>query len=87
MLRLGLMENIRRMALRVSHRLREVEAADHHASLLSAASEKGPGVLGDALSQFVHEHPPFTPAFVARFLQQIRGYPTTFTPLVWLEEG
>jgi hypothetical protein len=31
-------------------------------------------------------HPPFTPTWVARFLQQVRSYQTNFTPLIWLEQ-
>lgn len=86
MLRLGLVENIRRMALRVAARLIEVESADECAKRLRDASEKSPEALTQALSAFIDGHPRLTPTFVARFLQQTRAYQTNFTPLVWLEQ-
>ncbi|PYO10032.1 MAG: carbohydrate-binding protein [Gemmatimonadetes bacterium] len=86
MLRLGLVENIRRMALRVAARLQEVESADRSAATLREASEESPQALAAALAAFVDDHPPFTPTWVARFLQQVRSYQTNFTPLIWLEQ-
>ena len=86
MLRLGLMENIRRMALRTVQRLEEVEAADRWAQRLRDASDEGPAPLATVLAGFVSGHPPLSPTFVARFLQQLRTYQTNFTPLVWLEQ-
>jgi len=86
MLRLGLMENIRRMALRTLQRLEEVEAADAWAQRLRESSDAGAAPLATALAAFVSGHPPLTPTFVARFLQQLRTYQTNFTPLVWLEQ-
>ena len=86
MLRLGLMENIRRMALRTVQRVEEVDAADRWAQRLRDASDEGPAPLASALAAFVSGHPPLSPTFVARFLQQLRTYQTNFTPLVWLEQ-
>jgi len=86
MLRLGLVENIRRMALRVSARLKEVKSADQAATQLREASERSPEALAAALSAFIDDHPTFTPTWVARFLQQVRSYQTNFTPLVWVEQ-
>lgn len=86
MLRLGLVENVRRMALRVAARLTEVESADKWADRLRDASERSPEVLTAALSAFIDQHPRLTPTFVARFLQQTRAFHTNFTPLVWLEQ-
>ena len=86
MLRLGLVENIRRMALRVAARLQEVESADRAATALREASEESQQALAAALASFVDNHPPFTPTWVARFLQQVRSYQTNFTPLIWLEQ-
>ena len=86
MLRLGLVENIRRMSLRVKARLDEVEEADRLAAQIMAANNESPEALAAALDRFIDDHPPFTPTFVARFLHQIRGYQVNFTPLVWLEQ-
>ncbi|MEO8192342.1 MAG: glucoamylase family protein [Gemmatimonadales bacterium] len=86
MLRLGLIENIRRMSLRVTARLDEVEAADEWARRLAEANAESPEALGAMLSLFIETHPPLSPAFVARFLHQVRGYQANFTPLIWLEQ-
>ena len=86
MFRLGLVENIRRMALRVRARLDEVESADALAAQIMTANDESPEALATALDRFINDHPPFTPTFVARFLHQIRGYQVNFTPLVWLEQ-
>jgi cyclic beta-1,2-glucan synthetase len=86
MLRLGLIENVRRMALRLEARLREVELADRWALRLHEANAASSPVLAEALSTFVDHHPTLSPTFVARFLQQLRGYQANFTPLVWLEQ-
>jgi cyclic beta-1,2-glucan synthetase len=86
MLRLGLVENIRRMSLRVNARLDEVESADLWAKRLMDANSDSPVALTTELKAFIESHPPFTPTFVARFLQQIRGYQANFTPLIWLEQ-
>ena len=86
MLQLGLVENIRRMTLRVSARLDEVEVSDRWAERLMAANDKSPATLTAELASFIDGHPPLTPTFVTRFLQQIRGYQANFTPLLWLEQ-
>ena len=86
MFRLGLVENIRRMALRVRARLDEVESADRVAAEIMAANNESPEALARALKRFINDHPPFSPTWVARFLHQIRGYQVNFTPLVWLEQ-
>ena len=86
MLRLGLIENIRRMTRRTLSRLDEVRAADASAERLRKASEEGSKQLGVALHDFVDHTPKLSAVFVARFLSQIRSYQATFTPLVWLEQ-
>ena len=52
MLRLGLVENIRRMTLRVAARLDEVELADAWAARLMSANEKSPEALTAELKTF-----------------------------------
>jgi len=86
MLRLGLIENIRRMTRRTISRLDEVRAADIAAESLRRASEAGPKALAAALHDFVDHTPKLSAVFIARFLSQVRNYQATFTPLVWLEQ-
>ncbi len=85
-LRLGLVENIRRLALRVMQRLEELESADSWAERLQEASRTSPKALTDALGKFVDDHPPLTPIFVSRLFQQIRAYQAEFRKLLWLEQ-
>ncbi len=86
MLRLGLVENIRRLALRVGLRLEELQEADEWSDRLQDASRLSPRALTDALGEFVEHHPPLTPVFVSRLFQQIRGYQAEFRRLLWLEQ-
>jgi cellobiose phosphorylase len=86
MLRLGLIENIRRMTRRTLSRLDEVRAADAAADRLRRASEAGPKAVSAALHDFVDHTPKLSAIFIARFLSQVRTYQATFTPLVWLEQ-
>ena len=72
MLRLGLMENVRRMTLRTVQRLEETEAADRTAARFARAGEDGVAALDAELDRFLNSPPPLTPIFVARFLQQLR---------------
>ena len=86
MLRLALIESVRRVALRTVQRLEEIETADRWAARLQAASDRGKRALGKALNDFVTDPPPLTPFFVSRFLQQLRRAHGEFPPLVWLEQ-
>ena len=60
MLRLGLIESVRRMALRTVQRLDELENADRWAERVIAASEEGPARLGAVFDEFIADHPPLT---------------------------
>ena len=86
MLRLGLIESVRRVALRTVQRLDQIEAADREAKRLETASDRGKNALGAALSDFISDPPSLTPFFVSRFLQHLRRSRGEFPPLVWLEQ-
>jgi len=73
MLRLGLLESVRRMALRTVQRLDEVEEADAWAARVDAAAGTGERALAAALRAFVAGHPPLSPIFVSRLLHQLRA--------------
>src|SRR5919201_5011870 len=86
MLRLGLIENVRRMALRTVQRLDEIETADRWAARIQDAGERGGPALGAALDEFVADPPTLTASFVARFLHQLRLARGSFPPIVRLEQ-
>ena len=72
MVRLGLIENIRRMALRTVQRLAEIDQADKWVARIQVASERGSEDLNQELLEFLSERPQLTTAFVSRFLHQLR---------------
>ena len=85
MLRLGLIENVRRMALRTVQRLDELEVADAAAERIALASREGGSAFEAELDRFVSERPPLTPTFVSRFLQQLRAEGGALPAVVRLE--
>ncbi len=85
MLRLGLLESVRRMALRTVQWLDEVQIADSWAARIQAANAQGSLALGESLREFVGTPHTLTPVFVSRFLTQLRLATGPFPPLVWLE--
>ena len=86
MLRLGLIESVRRMTLRTLHRLDEIERADSWAARIQTANEAGGPALGAALGAFVSAPHRLTPEFVSRFLYQLRLGAGALPALVWLEQ-
>ncbi len=84
-LRLGLIENVRRMALRTATRLNEIERADRAAASLTSAAESGGPALETALAQFTNNARALTDTFVARFLQQLRAEGGTLPAVVRLQ--
>src|SRR5687768_14885991 len=86
MLRLGLIESVRRMALRTVQRLDETDAADVWARRIEEASDAGESAFGEVLREFTRDHPPLTPIFVSRFLHQIHLTAGRYPPLAALEQ-
>jgi cellobiose phosphorylase len=84
MLRMGFLENVRRMALRTSRDVQDRAAADEWASRLVA--QNAGGAATESLSAFVHQGPGLTSAFLTRFVQQIRSRRSDFTAMLWLEQ-
>jgi cyclic beta-1,2-glucan synthetase len=86
MLRLALIESVRRMALRTVQRMDALELADEWAAEIAAAGEQGAAAYGAALDAFVASHPPLTPVFVSRFLHQLRLTRGSYPPLAQIEQ-
>ncbi|MEO7711606.1 MAG: glucoamylase family protein [Gemmatimonadaceae bacterium] len=86
MLRMGFLENIRHMAQRAARDAGDTVEADAWVSRLLAADDAGSKVLAHALADFVDQSRQLTPAFLTRFLQQMRSRRADFTPLLWLEQ-
>ncbi len=86
MLRLGLIENVRRMALRTVQRLDELEAADAAAARVARAAAAGEVALEAELDRFASHPPRLTPTFVSRFLNQLRSEGGALPAVVRLEQ-
>jgi cyclic beta-1,2-glucan synthetase len=86
MLRLGLIENVRRMTLRSVQRLDELDAADAAAARIARAADEGQAALDAALDRFAANPPPLTPNFVSRFLHQLRMEGGALPAVVRLEQ-
>ncbi len=86
MLRMGYLENVRHMALRAVADMADTQEADRWVARLLAAEDLGADQLSRVLNHLIHHPPPLTPAFLTRFLQQIRSRRADFTPLMWLEQ-
>jgi cyclic beta-1,2-glucan synthetase len=86
MLRMGFLENIRHMAERAARDAADTVAADEWVSRLLEADDAPPPALARTLAQFVGQSRQLTPAFLTRFLQQMRSRRADFTPLLWLEQ-
>jgi cyclic beta-1,2-glucan synthetase len=85
MMRLALIENIRRMTLRTVRRLDELEDADEWAARIETASETGERELRETLGAFVGRGQALTPTFVSRLLHQLRVTSASSPPLAKLE--
>ena len=86
MLRLALVESVRRMALRTMARMEETERADAWASRIEAASAESASTLGATLDDFVRRPPSLAAAFVSRFLHQLRLTRGSHLPLEQIEQ-
>ncbi len=85
MLRLALIESVRRMTLRVVERLDESREATQWAEEILAAGTQGGPELRTALRALADSDPALTPNFIARLLQLLRQVDGASPPLLWLE--
>jgi cyclic beta-1,2-glucan synthetase len=86
MLRMGFLENVRHMALRAAADSDDTRTADAWVTRLLGAEDARGDALSRELTEFINNPPTLNPAFVTRFLQQIRSRRADFTPLLWLEQ-
>ncbi len=85
MLRLGLIESVRRMTLRTVQRLDEIDLAVAWADRIREAGLQGGRDLRDALREFAGAEHSLTPHFVSRFLQTLRLADGASEAVEWLE--
>ncbi len=85
MLRMALIESVRRMTLRTVQRLDEIELAVLWANRVLDANASGGAALRATLREFADGGQELTPNFVSRLLQLLRQAEGSSPPLAWLE--
>ncbi|HEX6986055.1 MAG TPA: cyclic beta 1-2 glucan synthetase, partial [Planctomycetaceae bacterium] len=87
MLRLALIENLRRVALRVAWQHNDRRLGEQWASRVAEAAGESFGRLIHAVAELVDHEPPITSGFVSRFTQSLQGrLPTGNVVTAWLEQ-
>ena len=87
MLRLALIENLRRVAVRVATAHAEREMAGTWADNMLEVAEHAPSNLILVVADMARSAPPLTNAFVAEFARRLQGQGAALTlPLTWIEQ-
>lgn len=86
MLRLALIENLRRVAVRLAIDKVDCNLADYWAQKMSETAEHSPKNLILLLADMARSNPPMVSAFVSEFTRQLRGKgPDLALALSWIE--
>ena len=86
MLRLALIENLRRVAARLGAGRIARDHADHWASRMTEVVEKDPKSLILVAADMARSSPPMVSSFVAEFTRRLQGQsPALALPLTWIE--
>jgi cellobiose phosphorylase len=87
MLRLALIENIRRIAVRIFTDRTNRNLADIWANRMTAVAEKDPKSLFLEIADMARSDPPMVGAFVAEITRRLQGQsPSLALPLTWIEQ-
>ncbi|MGD0140140.1 MAG: glucoamylase family protein [Tepidisphaeraceae bacterium] len=86
MLRLALLENLRRVVVRVAAGRRDRERAAHWIDRMLEVAATAPAQVVLVLAEMVKENPPLTTAFISEFASRMQGQgPAVIFPITWLE--
>ncbi len=87
MLRLALIENLRRVAVRIAVGRRDRDEADLWADRILETAERAPKDLVLVLADMARSNPPGSSAFVAEFTRKLQGQtPAVAIPLAWMQQ-
>ena len=87
MLRLALIENLRRIAERMTAGRADRNTADEWADKMTEIAEADPNGLILVLADMARSNPPMSSAFVAEFSRRLQGTsPALAMPLTWIEQ-
>ncbi|MGD0389711.1 MAG: glucoamylase family protein, partial [Tepidisphaeraceae bacterium] len=86
MLRLALLENLRRVVARVAAGRRDRERAAHWIDRMLEVAATAPAQVVVVLAEMVKENPTLTTAFISEFASRMQGQgPAVVFPITWLE--
>ncbi len=87
MLRLALIENLRRVAVRISVGRRERDLAITWAETLAQIARQDPKNLILVIADMAHSKPPMSPPFVSELARHLQGQGLALSlPLTWIEQ-
>jgi cellobiose phosphorylase len=87
MLRLALIENLRRVAARIATDRTDRNRADHWADRMTETAERDPNNLILVLADMARSDPPMVSSFVAELTRRLQGQsPALALPLTWIEQ-
>ncbi len=87
MLRLALIENLRRAGSRIAANMIERNRAAHWAEQMTEIAEKDPKSLILVTADMARSNPPMTSSFVSEFARRLQGQsPALALPLTWIEQ-
>ncbi|WP_430233219.1 GH36-type glycosyl hydrolase domain-containing protein [Nitrosomonas communis] len=87
MLRLALIENLRRVAIRIVADRIERDLASAWAEQMTAAAETDPKSLVLVIADMARSQPPMSTSFVSEFTRRLQGHsPALSLPLTWIEQ-
>ena len=87
MLRLALIENLRRVALRISAGRVDRDLANRWAGQMMEVAEKDPKSLVLVIADMARSQPPMSTPFVSEFARQLQGHSLALAlPLTWIEQ-
>jgi cellobiose phosphorylase len=87
MLRIALIENLRRVAARVATDRIDRNLADYWADLMTEIAEKDPKSLILVIADMARSNPPMVSSFVAELTRRLQGQgPNLAWPLTWIEQ-
>ena len=87
MLRLALIENLRRVGARIASDRTDRNLADHWADQMTEIAGKDPKSLILVIADMARSDPPMVSSFVAEFARRLQGQgPSLALPLTWIEQ-
>jgi len=87
MLRLALIENLRRVGTRIAADRIDRNRADHWADRMTEIAEKDPNSLILVVADMARSDPPMVSSFVAELARRLKGQsPALALPLTWIEQ-